>query len=130
MTRLLLTTALALVLATSARAEDLWTHNGSLMGVGQDRTVFYVEPRPGLPADPGAVLFQGDADNVNGTAFGFSPGCPPTPYRVKIVRPGPDTLVLEGPAPIIDAVSCRVLELTWATPSARLLFVRVDGGKR
>jgi hypothetical protein len=82
-TILALVLALALALATTARADDLWLHNGSLMGVGPDRTVVYLEPRPGVIAagvTPGTVLFQGDADNVHGTAFGFSYGCPPTRY--------------------------------------------------
>lgn len=125
MTRLTIL-ALTLTLATSAHAaEDLWTHNGSLMSVGPDRTVVYLEPRPGLPVLPGAVLFQGNPDNISGVAFGFVYGCPSTPYKVHIVKPQPNIIILEGAAPVLDAITCRVLELTWQIPASRLLFTRV-----
>jgi hypothetical protein len=55
---------------------------------GEDRWMYYLEPRPGLAAigvQPGTLLFRRHRSGniLAGTAFVFSENCPPAPYRVE-----------------------------------------------
>jgi hypothetical protein len=107
-------------------------HNGSLMSQVFDPTsghllIQYKDPRPGLwPVGviPGTVLFDGQIQGpvIAGTAFVFSGFCPPTPYRVigEVLPDG--TLVLRGPAPLLDPYSCNVITLV-ASHNSELVFV-------
>ena len=68
--------------ASPARGgESIWTHNGSTVrwvSSGQDRWLYYVDPRPGLPVVPDTLLFEGQRieNRLVGTAYVFSSVCP------------------------------------------------------
>ncbi len=78
-------------LATSAAAESLWEHNGSVMRLradGTSRSFEYVVPRAGLRevgVVAGAVLFEGSktGDQYSGIAYLFSKSCGRIGYPVK-----------------------------------------------
>ena len=78
-------------LVTSAAAESLWEHNGSVMQLRADgtrRSFEYVVPRAGLRevgVVAGAVLFEGSqtGDQYSGTAYLFSKACGRIGYPVK-----------------------------------------------
>jgi hypothetical protein len=120
MRKLFTTAAVALALATPARADQAGVeHNGSLMmltisdrGVAEIR---YDTPRPRLPVAKGALLFTGQYDrNAHfyvGVAFVYKRGCDPVPYSVQ----GSDSsgaIVLVGSPPVRDSHSCAINEYT------------------
>ena len=110
--------------------ESIWTHNGSTVrwvSSGQDRWLYYFEPRPGLAAigvQPGTLLFQGKrvGDILSGTAFVFSENCPPASYRVEGVVYSETDVKLDGAVPVVDPVSCQVVDYTWDSHNAALRF--------
>jgi len=99
------------------------THNGSLVSVlslpNGGMEIQYVQPRVGMlevGVRPGTILVQGrwggpPPGTLTGTAFVFSGICPPTPYRVEGSMAPDGSLVLTGPAPVVDPYSCGVLGL-------------------
>ncbi len=107
-----------LVYASPALAVGEWMHNGSLMHMseGHNFTIVYQDPKPGIQAvgvREGTVLFYGNEygnKRVEGTAFVFKRGCQGAPYSVSGRFSGDyETLVLNGPAPVFDPSSCRVV---------------------
>ncbi len=98
-------------------------HNGSLVSVlslpNGGMQIQYVQPRVGMlevGVRPGTILVQGRWGGpppgiMTGTAFVFSGICPPTPYRVEGSIAPDGSLVLTGPAPVVDPSSCGVLGL-------------------
>ena len=113
--------------------ESIWTHNGSLvrwMSSGQNRWLYYVEPRPALAAigvKPGTLLFEGQAtaNILVGTAYVFSENCLPTPYRVEGVIYSETDVRLDGAVPVVDAYSCEIVDYTWDSNNAALHFYYV-----
>jgi hypothetical protein len=117
--------------ASPARGgESVWTHNGSLVrwvSSGEDRWLYYLEPRPGLAAigvQPGTLLFQGHriGNILSGTAFVFSENCPPAPYKVEGVIYSETDVRLDGAVPLVDPDSCQVVDYTWNSQNAALRF--------
>lgn len=110
--------------------ESIWTHNGSTVrwvSSGQDRWLYYLEPRPGLAAigvEPDTLLFQGRriGNTLVGTAYVFSENCPPTPYPVEGIMYSETDVTLGGAAPVVDPGSCTVLGYTWDNYNASLRF--------
>ena len=96
---------LTLISATSAQAESLWDHNGSVVYLeanGASRKFFYKVPRRGLPVKPGTLLFRGakQGNNYSGTAFVFSNDCGAIGYRVAGTVSADDrTVTMWGKAP-------------------------------
>ncbi len=124
-------TALTAFPASPARGgESVWTHNGSLVrwvSSGEDRWLYYLEPRPGLAAigvQPGTLLFQGHriGNTLLGTAFVFSKNCPPAPYKVEGVIYSETDVRLDGAVPLVDPDSCQVVDYTWDSQNAALRF--------
>jgi hypothetical protein len=113
-------------------------HNGSLVSVlslpNGGMQIQYIQPRVGLlevGVRPGTILLQGRWSGpppglLTGTAFVFTGVCPPTPYRVEGSTAPDGSLVLTGPAPVVDLYSCVVVGLV---PSANsvLVFQQLDG---
>ena len=128
-----------MLLSTTVMADNLVTHNGSLMNVSQDQfgivRIVYVDPRPGLQdigIFPGVLLIQGRwvaPNHFEGAANVFACG-QSWPYQVQ-GGIGPDhVLLLEGPAPVIGATwgwGCGLLGYIWNTPNAHLAFVPYVG---
>jgi hypothetical protein len=112
-------------------------HNGSLVSVlslpNGGMQIQYIQPRVGLlevGVRPGTILLQGRWSGpppglLTGTAFVFTGICPPTPYRVEGSMAPDGSLVLTGPAPVVDPYSCTVVGLV---PSANsvLVFQQLD----
>ena len=113
-------------------------HNGSLVSVlslpNGGMQIQYIQPRVGLlevGVRPGTILLQGRWSGpppglLTGTAFVFTGICPPTPYRVEGSTAPDGSLVMTGPAPVVDPYSCVVVGLV---PSANsvLVFQQLDG---
>jgi hypothetical protein len=107
-------------------------HNGSLVSVlslpNGGMQIQYIQPRVGLldvGVRPGTILLQGRWSGpppglLTGTAFVFTGICPPTPYRVEGSMAPDGSLVLTGPAPVVDPYSCTVVGLV---PSANSVMV-------
>jgi hypothetical protein len=107
-------------------------HNGSLVSVlslpNGGMQIQYIQPRVGLldvGVRPGTILLQGRWSGpppglLTGTAFVFTGICPPTPYRVEGSMVPDGSLVLTGPAPVVDPYSCTVVGLV---PSANSVLV-------
>ncbi len=111
--RLILSLLVALM-ATEARADSYWLHNGSEMsleGEGASRKISYIKPRSGLPVSNGTVLFEGQSSGTqySGTAYVFSSRCGPLPYLVSGgVVSGRRSVVLQGRAPSGVDRNCNV----------------------
>ena len=89
--------------------------------------MYYLEPRPGLAAigvQQGTLLFQGQrvGNILSGTAFVFSENCPPAPYKVEGVIYSEADVRLDGAVPVVDPVSCQVIDYTWDSQNAALRF--------
>ena len=107
----------AILPATSialAQSTSFWNHNGStvkLEASGNARRFYYVEPRTGLAAKPGDLLFEGQRNGSRyiGTAYLFSEICGPIGYAVDGVVGNNDRMVtLTGTAPRRNA-QCQVM---------------------
>ena len=127
--------ALAIIYAAPAGAgESIWTHNGSTVrwvSSGQNRWIYYVEPRPGLAAigvQPGTLLFEGRriGKNLVGTAFVFNANCMPAPYPVEGEIYSETDVTLEGAVPVVDSYACDVLSHSWENQNASLRFRTID----
>ena len=104
-------------------------HNGSLMIAtvlpDGDLEIVYARPRPGLwGVVPGTVLVRGrwikgpsGEPIMAAISHSFPPGCPPFPYKVTGTTPDAGTLVLTGPAPVIDPYGCVFVEWIWSQNS-------------
>ena len=89
--------------------------------------MYYLQPRPGLArigVQPGTLLFQGQriGNILSGTAFVFSENCPPAPYKVEGVIYSETDVKLDGAVPLVDPVSCQVIDYTWDSQNAALRF--------
>src|SRR5215212_9655887 len=95
-------------LATSAAADTVWEHNGSIVQLreeGTQRSFRYSDPRAELQkagVENGTVLFEGKktGNRFSGTAYRFSRGCGAIGYEVDgTVSPTAKDLTLSGRAP-------------------------------
>jgi hypothetical protein len=119
---------------TASGGESIWNHNGSIMrwvGVGQERWVLYLDPRPGLWAvgvQPGTLLFRGHriGNWMGGAAHTFTAGCGPAAYWVEGIVYSDTDVMLTGAAPVQDPYSCEVIGYTWHSPNAVLRFVYIS----
>lgn len=129
---LILPTFLALSTgAPAAFANDIerLMHNGSEMRmqiVGQDISISYHQPRPGLVAvgvTRGTLLFRGTltGSRIQGTAFAFKSGCTPASYAVDGTRGFGRSFELTGPGPRFGR-GCGVRDRSWQSPHSRLVF--------
>lgn len=97
-----------------SQAQSLWDHNGStvrLDAAGTTRRFYYVEPRSGLPAKSGDLLFEGQkqANTYVGNAVLFSSNCGPIKYSVSgHVADDQRAVTLQGKAPQRDTL-CRTI---------------------
>ena len=113
---------------------SLWNHNGSqmlLQSSGNSRIITYHNPRPGISARPGQVLFEGRrvGNTYRGTAYTFRSGCRPAPYKVSGRLRSETRIVLRGAAP--KRSGCRVIGYTKNSGNSRLVFsyIRKAGGQ-
>lgn len=101
-------------LAAGSDGGSLWEHNGSLLRLraeGRRRVFVYLQTRPGVPARPGDVLFDGERSGLayRGTAYLFSSQCGRIGYAVAgSVTPGDRHVALRGDAPVRDRRSCAI----------------------
>lgn len=112
--------AAACLFAAPARADSLWSHNGSvvrLVADGAARLFYYEEPRPRMAAAgvrPGTLLFRGRrvGDAYEGVAHVFSRDCErPGAFAVRGRVVGETYIRLAGArGPLVDCV---------VTPGAR-----------
>jgi hypothetical protein len=70
-----------------SQTTSIWNHNGSIVRLEASdtkRSIYYVEPRAGLPAKAGDLLFEGQrrGRSYEGTAFLFSQACGKIGYAV------------------------------------------------
>ncbi len=102
-------------------------HNGSVMQIllsaNQVVDIVYFQPRQGLwnYVTPGTALIHGQwRDRVlYATAYVFS-HCGPTPYTVSGEAGEDDptgSLVLMGPAPLVDPQTCQIIQWVWSDNS-------------
>lgn len=118
-------------------------HNGSLMLAtvlpDGDLEIRYLRPRPGLPVVPGQLLVRGRWIEAPGQRPGaplvfaaishsFPPGCPPVPYKVTGTTPDKWTMILTGPAPVVDPYGCVIVDWIWSKNST-LVFNFVRSGR-
>jgi uncharacterized protein len=95
------------VFSGAAAAETVWTHNGSTIrwvSEGSDRKAYYQIPKAGLRAIgiiPGQLLFEGHrrGDSIEGYAYSFKKGCPPSPFAVSGKVVSESQIVLNGRTP-------------------------------
>jgi hypothetical protein len=113
--------------APARGGESIWIHNSSMVrwvSSGEARWIYYVDPRPGLPVQPDTLLFEGQrlGNRLVGTAYVFSSTCPPTPYIVEGIIYSETDVSLFGAVPVVDPVSCDVVDYTWDSHNAALRF--------
>ena len=105
-------------------APRIVSHNGSIMQVvvlGHDMVdIVYMKPKPELwgYAWPGTVLVHGKwRDGIlYATVYSVS-RCGPVPYQVSGRVDANEVLVLTGPAPLLDPLTCQVLQWIWSANS-------------
>ena len=107
--------------------ETVWDHNGSEMlwsSRGPDRVITYLDPRRGLSARPGDVLFEGrrDGNRLTGTAYAFRRGCPPAGYHVEGIIRSETNVTLRGAAPVRARGGCQVVGYDPRSSNATLRF--------
>jgi len=128
----------ALLLSTASlpasAGTSIWNHNGSemlLQSSGSSRIITYHNPRRGISARPGQLLFEGRrvGNRYSGTAYTFRSGCRPAPYRVSGRLTSETRIVLTGAAP--KRSGCRVIGYTRNSGNSRLVFsyIRKAGGQ-
>lgn len=107
--------ALTCAMANSSYAQQsAWNHNNSIMEVsidGVNLQIYYLQPRAGLPAKAGNLLFDGSVSGskISGIAYLFSEKCGPTPYDVSgFLSATQNTFTLSGKAPR-RGPDCRVV---------------------
>jgi len=105
--------------------QSVWDHNGSqmlLQSSGDQRTISYLFPRPGISAKPGQILFQGSKINnqYDGTAYTFRRGCQPAPYQVSGDVSSSARFVLRGASP--RRSGCRIIGYSNKSGNSRLVF--------
>lgn len=109
-------TVLAFIFAlhfSCAFAQTHWDHNGSVVSLtaqGASRVFTYVQPRAGLPVQPGTVLFVGKrvGNSYHGTAHVFSQRCGARGYAVSgPVSQDQRSVAMHGRRPQLDS-SCRI----------------------
>lgn len=111
-----------------APAPHFADHNGSIVQIdslpNNGVLIRYSQVRPSLAGliPVGSTLVQGTWVNgvLQATAFTFS-RCGPIPYNVSGTVNQVGVLILQGPAPLIDAWSCQVIDWIWSDNS-RLVF--------
>lgn len=98
-----------------------YMHNGSAMRMyPEEGLIVYEEPRSGLSAKPGTVLFKGrpwSTDNIDdtiirGRAFTFRKGCEAAGSDMRGIYPhayGIAEFALEGFAPVRRKGSCDIV---------------------
>ena len=117
---------LALAFASPAQAgQSVWDHNGSQMLLtsnGNQRVISYLQPRSGISARPGQVVFEGQrlGNYYQGTAYTFRNGCQPAPYQVSGQLNSQTRIVLHGSAP--KRSGCQIIGYTQHSGNARLVF--------
>jgi hypothetical protein len=77
-------------LRRTAAANTGWSHNGSVMSLKLMKTVgtfYYEEPKKGLPAISGTLLFEGtrSGTDYSGTAYRLSKNCGPS--NTQLAKP-------------------------------------------
>ena len=103
-----------LLMISEVKAQSLWSHNGSevlLEANGNIRRFVYLNPRKGLPAKSGDVLFEGarQGSTYRGDAYLFSEKCGKISYAVTGYVGSGDRLVeMRGMAPRRNA-SCIIV---------------------
>jgi hypothetical protein len=103
-------------------------HNGSTVEMltrpNHQVEMRYAGVRQGLPVEEGAVLFRGtisDRGEINGTAYTFKRGCPPSGYEVSGWQMQ-SRIVLNGAAPVHAPGSCNIAGYDSQGGNARLEF--------
>lgn len=125
-----------MLLATSAFAADYaYDHNGSRMRVNVEEStvrIYYQEPRKGLSGvgvHAGTLLFDGKMSNgyLEGMSRIFNPKCGEVDYFVYgDFKPG-QSFTLNGAAPVLSGMSCRIVDNVYDGPNANLRFEAVAG---
>ncbi len=118
---------------------SLWTHDGSLvklMSSGNERRFLYEQPRPELRTSGvtrGTLLFVGRrvGDRLAGSAYVFSAGCAPAPYKVAGTISSEAQFELSGHAPTRASASCRILGYGPGAPSKlTFTYLRIADDER
>ncbi len=100
-------------------------HNGSVMevlgSVDGGVNITYAYPRRGLweLVAPGTLYVHGQWREgiLYATAYVFSHQCGPIPYQVSGGIEPDGNLVLNGPAPLVDPLTCQVIQWIWSDNS-------------
>ncbi len=96
-----------------SQTASIWNHNGSIVRLEASdtkRSIYYVEPRAGLPAKAGDLLFEGQRKgrSYEGTAFLFSQACGKIGYSVTgSIAEDDRTVSMTGTAPRRNA-QCQI----------------------
>lgn len=121
------------IAAEAVAADSVWNHNGSQMlwqADGEVRVISYLVPRPGLPVEPGTVLFEGRrvGARLEGIARTFRQGCPPAEYAVAGEIASETHVVLTGAAPVRARTGCAIVGYSQSSPNAVLEFTYLRSG--
>jgi hypothetical protein len=128
MKKLLMATATLLALTSSALGQHPlppYIHNGSVVNIAinpqsGELAITYIQPKPSLVAiglTPGVLLITGSVGSpfdqwVEAVAYVYDTVCGAVPYPVRGRFEG-YTLILQGPAPVVWAGTCRIAEYRW-----------------
>ncbi|WJS05865.1 SH3 domain-containing protein [Roseibium aggregatum] len=126
---------LALALVPADAAEYFYDHNGSGMRLtvtGSDVRIFYETPRSGLKANGvkrGTLLFNGRVANgyLEGMSRIFHAKCGTVDYFVYGDFKAGTNFNLNGAAPVMSNMSCRVVDNVYEGPNANLTFTTNEG---
>jgi hypothetical protein len=115
--------------ADAPQAPRLVDHNGSTMQIvllpDDSIDIVYVRLRPGLwgYAAPGTVFVHGQWRQGVLYATAYAPSrCDHVPYKVSGTTDASGVLVLTGPAPLLDPLTCQIIQWIWSANSV-LAFV-------
>lgn len=119
-----------ILIATASAADYLYDHNGSRMRVnveGNKVKIYYQKPRQGLAGAgvrAGTLLFDGKVSNgyLEGMSRIFNPNCGEVDYFVYgDFTPG-RSFMLNGAAPVLSNMSCRIVDNVYEGDNANLRF--------
>jgi len=118
-------------------ADYAYDHNGSRMRLnveGNKVRIFYEMPRSSLKSNgvkPGTLLFEGKVSKgyLEGMSRIFHSFCGEVDYFVYGDFSAGRDFKLNGAAPVLSGMSCRIVDNVYDGPNANLTFRSLGGGK-